>query len=83
MRPQAEKLATKFLEAIKKSPVPQKPSIETSSAPVSKDEALKMLPAETTQSSVFVTNISKQTTVDILVDFFSYCGPVTNTQLYK
>lgn len=76
-----EKLATKFLDVLKKSPAPQQSSNETPA--ISKDEALNSLPEETTQSSVYVTNISKQATVDILVDFFSYCGPVTNTQLFK
>lgn len=51
---------------------------------MSAEEAANSLPSgELLSSDIFVANLSSQATVEVLQDFFSYCGPVTGVTIYE
>lgn len=52
---------------------------------MSAEDAEKSLHSASTvvNPNIYVTNISDQATLENLVDFFTYCGPVKGVTLYK
>jgi hypothetical protein len=80
MRPHLDKSSKKLAELVENSPQEDKPK-EAQETPPQEEKLYPVV--ESTGSSILVKNISMQAKVDVVVDFFSYCGTVHNVTLYK